>query len=274
LFAQLIQTFTLSGHALVKKGNFWSLMFFILALGVFVSYFVLGWSTHHISTIISACYRKEYLQNILRKRIVYFDTEGNSAGTLTSNLSADPSQIEKLMGGEMSFVYISIFNLFGSLIISFVFGWKLSLLGVGTIIPVIMLAGYFRVKLEMQFEEMNAAVFADSSQFGTEAISAYRTVISLIMEDSITGRYDLLLKTHVLEASKKTRASTLVFALSDSVDILCQALCFWYGGHLLAEREYNVVQFFVIYMAVVQGSQAAGIWFSFAPNIAQATAGE
>jgi ATP-binding cassette subfamily B (MDR/TAP) protein 1 len=119
----------------------------------------------------------------------------------------------------------------------------------------------------------NAEVFADSSQFGTEAISAYRTVISLIMEDTITARYDHLLKAHVSEAFKKARASTLVFALSDSIDILCQALCFWYGGRLLATREYNIVQFFVIYMAVVQGSQAAGIWFSFAPNIAQAAAG-
>jgi ATP-binding cassette subfamily B (MDR/TAP) protein 1 len=249
-------------------------MFFILAIGVFIAYFVLGWVTHYASTVISTFYRKEYLQNTLRKRIVYFDSEGNSAGTLTSNLSTDPSQIEKLMGGEMTMAYISIFNLIGSLIISFVFGWKLSLLGVGTILPVIMLAGYFRIKLEMQFEQMNAAVFANSSQFGTEAISAYRTVISLVMEDSITSRYDILLKTHVSEAFRKSRASTLVFALSDSVDMLCQALCFWFGGRLLAAHEYNVVQFFVIYMAVVQGSQAAGVWFSFAPNVAQATAGK
>jgi ATP-binding cassette subfamily B (MDR/TAP) protein 1 len=218
-------------------------------------------------------YRKEYIVNILKKRIVYFDKEGNSSGTLTSNLSTDPSQIEKVMGGEMSMAYISVFNLIGSLVISFVFGWKLSLLGVCTIIPIILVAGYFRVKLEMEFEAMNAAVFADSSQFGTEAISAYRTVTSLIMEDTITNRYHNLLKTHVRDAYTKARLSTLVFATSDSIDMACQALCFWFGGRLMASREYNITQFFVIYMAVIQGSQAAGVWFSFAPNVAQAAAG-
>ena len=45
-----------------------------------------------------------------------------------------------------------------------------------------------------------------------------------------------------------------------------------YGGQLLASREYNPVQFFVIYIAIIQGAQGAGQFFSFAPNIAQATA--
>jgi ATP-binding cassette subfamily B (MDR/TAP) protein 1 len=153
LFAQLIQTFTLTGQALIDRGNFWSLMFFIQAIGVFIAYFVLGWASHHASTVISTFYSKEYMQNILRKRIIFFDSDGNSAGTLTANLSTDSSQIEKLMGGEMSMAYISVFNLVGSLIISFAFGWKLSLLGVCTIIPVVIFAGYFRVKLEMQFEQ-------------------------------------------------------------------------------------------------------------------------
>ncbi|KAF2429412.1 P-loop containing nucleoside triphosphate hydrolase protein [Tothia fuscella] len=273
LFAKIIETFTLTGQALVDKGNFWSLMFFVQALGVFVAYYILGSGAHQISTKISAFYREQYLDNILRKRVVFFDSEGHSAGTLTSNLTSDPSQVEKLTGGEMSMSYISIFNILGSLIISFVFGWKLSLLGVFTIMPIILVAGYFRVSLEMQFEKMNAAVFADSSQFATEAISAYRTVTSLIMEDSITNRYDLLLSEHVSAAFKKARLATLVFALSDSIEMLCQALCFWFGGRLMASREYNITQFFVIYMAVIQGSQAAGVWFSFAPNVAQAAAG-
>jgi ATP-binding cassette subfamily B (MDR/TAP) protein 1 len=98
LFANLIQTFTLTGQALVNKGNFWSLMFFVMALGSFVAYYILGWAAHAVSTVVTTAYRKEYMQNIIRKRIIYFDSEGNSAGTLTSRLSSDPTQIEQLMG--------------------------------------------------------------------------------------------------------------------------------------------------------------------------------
>jgi ABC-type multidrug transport system fused ATPase/permease subunit len=56
------------------------------------------------------------------------------------------------------------------------------------------------------------------------------------------------------------------------MDLLCQALVFWYGGRLMADHEYNVIKFFVIYMAVIHGSQAAGMWFSFSPNMAEAAA--
>lgn len=45
-----------------------------------------------------------------------------------------------------------------------------------------------------------------------------------------------------------------------------------YGGQLLASREYQPTSFFVIYMAIIQGGQSAGQFFSFGPNIAQATA--
>ncbi|KAK1918660.1 ABC-type transporter tr06 [Pyrenophora teres f. teres] len=50
------------------------------------------------------------------------------------------------------------------------------------------------------------------------------------------------------------------------------ALTFWYGGTLLASREYDNVDFFIIYQAIVQGAIAAGMFFSYAPNMAQATA--
>lgn len=40
-----------------------------------------------------------------------------------------------------------------------------------------------------------------------------------------------------------------------------------YGGTLLASYEYNITDFFIIYMAIVQGAVAAGMWFSFAPSM-------
>lgn len=272
IFAQLIYSFTLTGQALVNTGNHWALMFFIEALGVFLAYFILGWSSHLVSIVVSTYYRKEYLEHILEKRVAFFDAEGNSAGTLTSRLSDDPHRIEALMGTEMGMALIAVFNLIGCIIISFVFGWKLSLVGNLTVMPVILAAGFYRFKLETEFEEMNAAVFAESSQFGTEAIGAFRTVRSLIMEDVIVNRYAMLLRQHVISASKKALTGTTVFTTSDSIELLCQALVFWYGGRLMANREYDITQFFVVYMSVIVGSQAAGIWFSFSPNLAEAAA--
>lgn len=162
----------------------------------------------------------------------------------------------------MGFALIAVFNLLGSLIISFYFGWKLALVAVFTIMPIVIVAGFFRIRLEKGFEKMNAAVFAESSQFGTEAVAAFRTVTSLQMEEKITNRFEELLNVHAKKAFKRARFTTIVFAFSDSVELFCQALCFYYGSTLLGKREYDVTDYFIIYMAAIQGAQSAGMWFS------------
>lgn len=109
-----------------------------------------------------------------------------------------------------------------------------------------MLAGFFRVRYEIQFEALNQAVFAESSKFAAEAIGAFRTVTGLTMEEMIARRYEMLLQDHVKKAFIKARWSTFIFAASDSVQLLCMALAFWYGGRLLASREYQPENFFVV----------------------------
>lgn len=115
-------------------------------------------------------------------------------------------------------------------------------------------------------------VFSESSKWGAEAIGAFRCVSSLTLEDVIIEKYQKLLEGHVTSAYRKARWTTLIFALSDSLSLACQALIFWYGGHLLASGEYQVLNFFVCFMAVTQGAEQAGVGFSFGPNAAQANA--
>lgn len=167
-------------------------------------------------------------------------------------------------------VLIGIFGLVGALAISFAHGWKLALVALCVTIPLGVASGYFRVRYEIQFNAMNEAVFQESSKFGAESIGAFRTVCALVMEDSIIKRYQELLDGHVGTAFKKARWTTVVFALSDSIGLGCQALIFWYGGRLLASGEYDVAAFLITFMAVIQGAESAGTWFSMGPNAAQA----
>ena len=82
----------------------------------------------------------------------------------------------------------------------------------------------------------------------------------------ITKRYDVLLQNHLDKAFKKARFSSMIFALSDSVNLLCMALTFYYGGRLLASREYGAATFFVVYIAIINGSESAGAFLSFGPS--------
>ena len=271
-FAKLIQAFQFTGQKLIDAANFWALMFFIMAIVTGVAYFTLGSSSTFFSTHVAATYRREYFVNLLGKPISFFDQEDNASGSVMSKLSTDPKQLMQLLGMEGAFPLISIFNLIGSIAIAFSFGWKLTVVVLFSAMPVILVAAFFRMQWEVKFEEENSKVFAGSSRYATEAIGAFRTVSSLTMEDTIISKYDKLLKDQIRSQVRTASYATLIFAFVDSAELCCMALALWYGGQLLASKEYNPVQFFVIYIAIVTGGQAAGQFFSFAPNLAQTKA--
>jgi ATP-binding cassette subfamily B (MDR/TAP) protein 1 len=176
---------------------------------------------------VTSAYRTEYYQNILRQPVPFYDKEDNASGSLMSRLSTDPKQIQEAFGVNGAFPLIAIFNLVGCAAVSFSFGWKLSLVALLAALPVMFLAAFMRLRYEIKFEAMNANVFSRSSHFATEAIGAFRTVSALTMEDFILDKFSTLLKEQVRKAFRKAIYATLVFALSDSVELCAMALTFW-----------------------------------------------
>ncbi|OQD86118.1 hypothetical protein PENANT_c008G09372 [Penicillium antarcticum] len=271
LFANLIDVFRLTGQKLSDAASFWALMFFVLSLGIAACYALVGYSANRLSIEISSSCRTEYFQNILSKPVPFYDMNENASGSLVSRLATDPKQIQELIGLNGVFPIISICSTIGCIAIAFSFGWKLSLVTVFAALPCIFLAAFMRIRYELEFEALNTAVYAGSSQFAAEAIEAFRTVSALTMENSILDRYSGLLREQQNQAFRKAWIATLVFAFSDSVELCAMALTFWYGGQLLASKEYQPASFFVVYMSIILGGQQAGQFFSFGPNIAQAT---
>ncbi|KAF7906504.1 hypothetical protein EAF00_000783 [Botryotinia globosa] len=272
LFAQIISVFSLTGPRLKAATEHYALMFFVLGLGAGMAWFIMGYSSTIISGHITSTYRQEYFESILHKPIAFFDAEENSSGELTGRVANDPTQLQQLLGINMAMVLTAICNITGCIIIAFVFGWKLTCVVAFVALPLLICGSFYRIRYEIQFEKMNQAVFAESSKFAAEAISAFRTVTSLTLEDMICTRYEELLKWHVKGHAKKSRYSSIIFAASESLGLGCMALAFWYGGSLLASREYGPVNFFVVYIAIINGAESAGSLLSFGPNMAQASA--
>ncbi|KAJ4027545.1 hypothetical protein NW756_012737 [Fusarium oxysporum] len=273
LFAKIIIVFLAdSDEEMMDEAEFWSLMFVVLAISVGASFFVKCYISTHLQHRIGAAYKRQYFEAMLFQKTAFFDDEANSQGSLVSRISGDPKQLEELLGLNMAFLLTAIFQLTGSLAIAYSFGWKLALIGMCVTMPLSLFSGFWRFKYELEFEKMNAAVFAESSQFAAEAIGGFRTVSALTLEDTIGTRYSKLLANHISSAFKKARWTSLIFGFADSVNIGCQGLIFWYGGRLLASREYTIEAFFVCFMAMTQGAEAAGQGLSFGPNAAQATA--
>lgn len=272
IFANLIASFAFWGELLRVITNFWCLMFVVLASASALGYFCLGFASTRVAFHITSAYRLEYFQNIVSKTVAWFDGDGRSVGALTGLVATDPTQLQELLGTNITFTIISILSVIGCLVISFYFGWKLTLVAFSSAMPLALGAGFYRIRVEKQFEMMNFQVFAESAKFATESVGAIRTVTALTLEDIICQRYEELLQNHVKEAFRRARFSTLIFAASDSLPLLAMAFVLWYGGTLLVSGEYMTFNYLVVYIAVVQGAMGAGQWLSFAPNIAQAAA--
>jgi ABC-type bacteriocin/lantibiotic exporter with double-glycine peptidase domain len=142
-------------------------------------------------------------------------------------IASDPQQLQQLLGTNMGFALVAVLNVTGCLTISFYFGWKLTAVALSCSLPIILAAGFFRIRHETQFEAMNRKVFAASATFATEAVGACRTVATLGLEDHILKTYRGLLGDHVEEAWRKSRWSNLVFAGSDAMPLLCMAFVLW-----------------------------------------------
>lgn len=270
LFARLITSFGFWGEYLRKSTSFLCIMLVVVAVGVGSCYFVLGWVSNMVSTVMSrallvpsapltnnkqrtkSLYRKEYFRNIVAKPISFFDQEENSVGTLTARLATDPTQLQQLLGMNMAMVFISIFNVIGCMTISIYFGWKFALVVIAASMPIILGCGYYRVQHEVKFESRNNEVFDESAKFATESIRAIRTVAALTLERTICSRYEILLENHIQKSFAEARFSMILFAVSDSLVLLCMAFALWYGGTLLSRFEYQPFNFFVIYYAILQ----------------------
>ncbi|KAI2643593.1 ABC transporter-like protein [Xylaria nigripes] len=272
IFANIIASFALLGELLREVTNFWCLMFVVLASAAALSYFCLGFASTKVAFNITSVYRLEYFQNIVSQKVSWFDGDGHSVGALTGLVATDPTQLQQLLGTNITFTMISILSVIGCMVISFCFGWKLTIVAFSSATPLALGAGFFRIRVEKRFDTMNLNVFAESAKFATESVGAIRTVTALTLEDSICQRYEKLLHDHVRAAFRQARFATLIFAASDSLPLLAMAFVLWYGGTLLINGEYMTFNYLVVYIAVVQGATGAGQWLSFAPNIAQAAA--
>lgn len=272
LFAKVLGVFLLNAEDAKSRAQFWSLMWLALASGSGIANFCEAWVGLRVQYSVSAVYKMRYFTDMLYQSISFFDKDNNPHGTLSSRIAGDAKSLEEVFGLNLALALSGMFNVVGCIIISLIFSWKLGLVALCVTMPIMLSSGLWKYRHEVQFDKMNSKVFAESSQFATEAIGAMRTVSALTMENSITERYSKLLAEHVQAAHTKALWTSGLYGFVDSSGLACQALIFWYGGRLLARGEFGFEAFFVCYMAMIQGAEAASQVLSVAPNTAQATA--
>ncbi|CAO2653774.1 Nn.00g031850.m01.CDS01 [Neocucurbitaria sp. VM-36] len=270
IFARVVEAFQLPSGRAVEQGDFYSLMFFVVALGNLAVFAIIGWSSNVVAQHVSRRYRREIFELILKQDMAFFDDDSNASGALASNLSSYPTNILELMGFNLMLICINIVNVVSSSILAIAVGWKLGLVVVFGALPPLIFAGYLRIRLEFKLEEDTGKRFANSAALASEAVSAIRTVASLALERHILGRYEERLRGVAQKSIKALIWTMFWYALTQSISFLAMALGFWYGGRLISFGEYTTTQFFTVFIGVIFSGEAAAAFFSYTTSITKA----
>lgn len=249
--------------------NFWALMYLVLGLVLLLVFAVQGYCFAIAGHSLGRRGRTRAFTSIVGQDMAFFDLEGNSSGALAAFLSIEATKLTGISGNTLGAIANSIMSLVSAVAIACSFGWKLGLVA-SSMIPILMSCGFLRfwivAKIESRFKGAT-----DASATASEAVSAVRTVAALTLETTLNRKYAACLQLTKTEDLLYDSASAFFFALSQSLPIFVNGLLFWYGGtELISTGEYTVQQFFTCYLSVTFGANAAGTFFSYAPEIAGA----
>lgn len=111
--------------------------------------------------------------------------------------------------------------------------------------PLVVSAGYIRLRVVVLKDKANKAAHESSAQLACEAAGSIRTVAALTREDDCCDLYSLSLEQPLQSSNRTAIWSNLLYALSQSMSFFVIALVFWYGSRLVSTQEYSVFQFFV-----------------------------
>lgn len=249
--------------------NFWSGMYFMLAWAQLIAYAIQGIAFAYCSERLVHRARDQVFRTYLRQSIDFFDIKENSAGSLTSFLSTETTHLAGLSGSTLGTILNVLTTLIAAFALSLAIGPKLAAVCISTV-PILLGCGFFRFWLLQRFSARAQKAYQHSASYACENISAIRTVASLTREQDVWDEYHSQLVEQGKRSLQSILKSSLLYAASQSFMLLCIALGFWYGGTLIGSREYDTLQFFICFSAVVFGAQSAGTIFSFAPDMGKA----
>ncbi|OHF02855.1 ABC transporter [Colletotrichum orchidophilum] len=267
IIANLVDVFNMTGSEMISKGNFYSLMFFVLALGVLCCYFTMGWSTNIIAQGLNHKLRRQSLNDFLRQDLQFFDRVENNTGALASRLESNPQAILELMGFNIGLILISSLNVIACSILAIVTTWKLGLVVVLAGMPPLVSSGYIKIRLDARLDTKTSQRYSASAAIASESVTAIRTVSSLAIEESVLKRYTDELDNAVRASTGPLFVMTIAFGLTQAIEYFFMALGFWYGCRLLSFNEISMYQFFVAFMGTFFSGQAASQLFQYSSSM-------
>ncbi|XP_043481652.1 multidrug resistance protein homolog 49-like isoform X1 [Leptopilina heterotoma] len=206
--------------------------------------------------------RKMFLQAVLRQDMAWYDT--NTSTNFASRITEDLDKMKDGIGEKLGiFTYLMV-SFISSIIISFIYGWKLTLV-VLSCAPVIVIATAIVAKVQSSLSALELAAYGQAGTVAEEVLGAVRTVIAFNGEQKEVDRYSTKLMPAEKTGIKRGLWSGVGGGVMWFIIYLSYALAFWYGVQLILEdrpkevKAYTPAVLVIVFFGVLAGAQNMGL---------------
>jgi len=239
IFGKFITTFTGFASSTVSPVQFrseinkYTLYFLYLFVAKFATVYI-----HSVCISIAAirttkALRLDFLSNVLRQNIAYFDAASVSVTTQASTSSDD---VNTGISEKLTLTIQGVSTFVSAFIIAFAVQWKLTLITI-SIVPTIIVTVGLCIGIDAKNEAQLTPVFSAASLLAEEAFSTMRTVHSFWLHPFLSRKYDESLEKAEVLGLKKSP----IYAVLFSTEFFCiysgYGLAFWQGIRMYFRGE-------------------------------------
>ncbi|EAW12139.1 ABC transporter ATP-binding protein [Aspergillus clavatus NRRL 1] len=260
-----------SPDSIRSKGNFFGLMFFVLAIIEFfanlVSWSGFGWVSEKIVYTV----RVLSFRSLFEQDLQWHQSNGRTPALLLSYITKDGSALAGLSGSVIGTLFSITVNLIAAIILTHIIAWRIALVCLA-LVPLLLGAGLMELRVLGKFEEKHETAYTKSVDIGVEAITSIKTIASLSLEEETLKTYRRSLKGPRKDTFIVTMQASLWQAMTYFLGNLVNALAYWWGSKQIISGNYTQTQFLIVVFSLLVSALLWSQMFALAPELSSARA--
>ncbi|GAB7334674.1 hypothetical protein MBLNU13_g06621t2 [Cladosporium sp. NU13] len=252
-----------------SHGNFFGLMFFVLAIIEFfanlISWAGFGWTSERLVYTV----RVLSFRSLFEQDLEWHQSEGRSPSMLLSYITRDGNALAGLSGSVLGTLFSITVNLFAAIILTHIVAWKIALVCL-SLVPLLLGCGLMELTVLGKFEEKHETAYTQSVAIGVEAVTSIKLVAALSLEEETLGTYKRSLVGPRKETFRVILQASFWQAMTYFLGNCVNALSYWWGAKQIIAGNYTQTQFLIVVFSLLVGALLWAQMFALAPELSSA----